>query len=292
MSDLVVLSGATSAPQSRPVADPATLQGAFCIPTQPRRVWWPAFLAVDDAEQNRYIDETLRRGYNFGQVLVSGFPYANEYPYIPTNAEVLRRGLEKCKQAGLTTIVAFDDQRWPDLSYLEPVLTPNRSLIDWCMGIYEVNGVVKNPDVVLSLLKQSRKLLPDCRLAVHFEPLDEGRQSYGLVDWQRAKDEANLQCLFFQTAGWVVGTQEATNRLQDFTRRLGGPQFHGYPTLEFGVVDYENTTSLTFRNQMSEADAVAFTDYMVNAPLEPDGGVYAVPPTGFADGGTPVRVAR
>jgi hypothetical protein len=155
------------------------------------------------------------------------------------------------------------------------------------MGIYECNGVFKSSVMVLDVLKQCRHLLPDAYLAVHFEPLDEGRESYGLVDWTRAKADANLQCLFFQTAGWEAGVQEATNRMQDFTRRLGGPQFHGYPTLEFGVLDYENVTSLTYRYRTSEENAVAFTDEIMNAPLAPDGGVYAVPPSGFGDGGSP-----
>lgn len=270
-----------------PPHDPRVLRGAFCIPTWPLRVWWPAFLAIDDAEQNRYIAETVQRGYTFGQILVSGYPYASDYPHIEPDADVLGYGLAKIRNAGLTTIVAFDDTRGADLSYLQAILEPNRHLIDWCMGIYEVNGVLKDPDLVLDVLKQCRALLPDAYLAVHFTPVDEGHESYGHVDWRRAKDEANLQCFFFQTAGWEVGIDEATARMQDYTRRLGGPGFHGWPTLELGVVDYENTTSLTYRYQMTEESACAFTDALMGAPLEPDGGVYAVPPTGFADGGTP-----
>lgn len=282
----IVSSGGDITPPG-PMADPRHPQGAFCIPTTPR-VWWPAYLGVSDDEQDRYIAETLKRQYTFGQILVSGLPYANDYPRIEPDAERLWAGLGKMKAAGLTTIVAFDDSRGSDLSYLQPILAPSEALIDWCMGIYECNGVFKDPNIVLDVLKQCRALLPHAYLAVHFTPLDEGQQSYGLVDWQRAKDEANLQCLFFQTAGWVVGIQESINRIQDFTRRLGGPQFHGYPTLELGVVDYENTTSLTYRYQMSEEDAAGFTNDVMNATLEPDGGVYAVPPTGFADSGTPV----
>jgi hypothetical protein len=270
-----------------PPSDPTLLKGAFCIPAESGRVWWPAFLAVSADEQDRYIAETIARGYTFGQVLVSGWPYANDYPHIDPDVRVLAAGLAKIKAAGLNTVVAFDDQQGSDLSYLKQILVPNRPLIDWSMMIYEINGVLKNPDLVLSVAKQTRALLPDAILAVHFTPLDEGNQSYGLVDWQRAKDEANLQCLFFQTAGWEVGIEDAAARLQDFTRRLGGPQFHGYPTLELGVNVYECTTSLTYRGQMSESQGKAFTDALMNAPLEPDDGVHAVPPTGFGDGGTP-----
>src|SRR5262245_23735661 len=54
-----------SKPPPVSVVDRTVLKGAFCIPTRPRRVWWPAFLAVDDAEQDRYIAETTARGYTF-----------------------------------------------------------------------------------------------------------------------------------------------------------------------------------------------------------------------------------
>lgn len=279
--------GGSPSPSPGPPANPRHLQLAFCIPTDPFRVWWPAYLGQSRQEQERYIQETKERGYTAGEVLVSGWPYRNDYPYIAPNAGVLRAGLEKMKLAGLTTIVAFDDSRGADLGYLRDVVIPNRDVIDWCMGIYEVNGVLKDPELVLSTLRQCRGLLPDAYLAVHFTPQDPGEESYGLVNWQQAKDQANLQCFFFQTAGWRVGINDAIARMQDFTRRLGGPGFHGYPTLELGVVDFENTTSLTYRWQMSESDAVAFTDAMVTAPLYEDDGVAAVPPTGFGDGGTP-----
>jgi hypothetical protein len=273
-------------PRPRPPIDRRDLRGAFCIPTRPRRVWWPAYLGGDEAEQDRYITDTVDRHYTFGQVLVSGLPYGTDYPEIAPDAGRLRAGLEKIRAAGLVTIVAFDDRRGADLSYLRDVLVPNRDLIDWSMGIYEVNGVLKDPALVLSVLRQTRELLPDALSAVHFEPLDEGRQSYGLVDWHRAQREAGLNALFFQSAGWEVGVAEATNRIHDFTRRLMGG-FHGYPVLSHGVYDYENTTSKTYRYQMTEADAVAFTDHVMNAPLPLDEGVAAIRPSGFCDLGTP-----
>jgi len=83
----------------------------------------------------------------------------------------------------------------------------------------------------------------------------------------------------------ITRVAEATARLQDFTRRLMAG-FHGWPVLSHGVYDFENTTSMTYRGSMTEAAAVAFTDALMNAPLAPDGGVFAVPPSGFCDSGT------
>lgn len=273
------------APAHHPSADPHALKGAFCIPTTPERVWWPAFLAVSQAEQDRYIAETLKRGYNHAEILVSGKPYADVYPYIQPDAGVLYAGLSKLKAAGLTTIVAFDDGRGPDLSYLRDVLAPSVGLIDWCMGIYEVNGVFKDPAIVLDVLTQCRQLLPKARLAVHFTPLDEGEESYGLVDFQRAKDEAGLNALFFQSAAWKFRAEIVAARLADFTRRLMAG-FHGYPILSDGVYVFELTTTKTFRYEWSEAEAVRVADAVLHAPLEPDGGVFSVTPAGFCDGGS------
>lgn len=281
LAELILVSS-----QQTPPIDKTVIKGAFCIPARSGRVWWPAALAVSDAELDRYVSETLARQYTFAEILVSGLPYANDYPEIAPDAGQLNRVLTRLKQAGLVTMVAFDDRRGPDLSYLQPVLAPNRDLIDWCMGIYEVNGVLKDPSLVLSVLKQSRQLLPDAILAVHFTPLDEGEQSYGLVDFHRAKDEANLQCLLFQTAGWRVGEAEAAARMADFTRRLGGPGMNGYPTLQYGVNFFEATTTKTYRGEWTEAQGVAFTNAVLAVPMAPDGGVMSVPATGFGDGGT------
>lgn len=269
---------------SRPAADPKALRTAFCIPTRPR-VWWPAYLSADDAEQERFISETVRRNYNMAEILVSGLPYRSDYPEIQPDARLLEAGLTKLKDHGLTTMVAFDDRRSDDLSYLEPILAPSRGLIDWCMDIYEINGVLRDPEKVLRSLRQARQLLPDCLLAVHFTPLDAGEESYGLVDFRKAQEQANLNALLFQTAGWRVGPQDSTNRIHDFTRRLMGG-FHGYPILSHGVYDFENTTSKTYRNEWTEDQAVKFTDYVMNAPLPPDEGFNAIRPTGFCDGGT------
>lgn len=272
-------------PKPRPPIDRRVLKGAFCIPLQPKRLWWPNYLNEDDAGQDWMIAETLQRGYTFGELLVSGKPYRDHYPEILPDGGRLRAGLERMRAAGLVTIIAIDDRRGADLSYLRDVLVPNRDLIDWSMWIYEINGVLRDPELVLSVLRQGRELLPDVLSAVHFEPLNEGRQSYGLVDWHRAQREANLNALFFQIAGWEIGPAAAAVRLQDFTRRLMNG-LHGYPILSHGAYDYENTTSKTYRYAMSEQDAIAFTDAVMNAPLEPDEGVLAVRPSGFCDGGT------
>lgn len=266
-------------------SNPNTIHTAFCIPTTPRRVWWPAAVGEEDAELDRYIAETRARGYDTAQVLVSGRPYAVDYPYISPDVSALDRTLSRCKLAGLTTMVAFDDARGSDLSYLRAILTPLRSLIDWCFGVYECNGVFRNPEIVLDVLKQSRDLLPDARLGVHFTPVNEGYESFGHVDWHRAQSEAGLNCFFLQLAAWEQSINENIARVQDFTRRLMAGM-NGYPILSHGVNVYELTTSRTYRYEWTEQQAVAVTDAIMNAPLAFDGSWQAVKPNGFGDSGT------
>lgn len=263
------------------------LKGAFCIPDAlfGNRIWWPNFLNEPEQRQDEIIRQTLRRGYNHGEIQASGVPYPG-YPEIPLDAALLTAGLTKMRAAGLQTVIAFRDDRGPDLSYLGPALAQVQPLVDWCMGIYECNGVFRNPDVVLDVLKQCRALLPVAKLGVHFTAQDPGTESYGLVDWTRAKSEASLNAYFFQVSGWLPnGLQNGVLRIADWTRRLMNGM-HGYPILSEGVVDFENTTSKTFRGEWREAQAIAYTDALLNAPLTPDGGIMSVRPNGFCDGGT------
>lgn len=263
---------------------PDSLAGAFCIPDAlfGDRLWWPNFLNEPEQRQDEIIRQTLRRGYNHGEVQVSGVPYPG-YPEIPLDATLLAAGLRKMRAAGLQTVVAFRDDRGPDLSYLRWTVDRCADLIDWCMGIYECNGVFKDPAIVLDMLKQCRALLPRAKLAVHFTAQDPQSESHGLVDWQRAKTEANLNAYFFQVSGWLPnGLEWGIVRIADFTRRF----MHG---LGIDVYDFENTTSKTFRNEWTEAQGVAFTDALMNAPLVPDprfGNVMSVRPAGFCDGGS------
>lgn len=273
------------------------LKGAFCIPQAlfGDRLWWPNFLNEPEQRQDEIIRQTLRRGYNHGEIQLSGFPYRDLYPEIPLDVATLSHGLAKMKAAGLQTVVAFRDDRGPDLSYLSAYLglpsVANR--IDWCMGIYECNGVFKDATVVLDVLKQCRQLLPKAKLAVHFTAQDPQSESHGLVDWHRAKAEANLNAYFFQVSGWlpkrIINGQEVPNglewgtvRIADFTRRF----MHG---MGVDVYDFENSTTKTFRDEWTEAQGIAFTDALMNAPLVPDprfGNVLSVCPAGFCDGGS------
>lgn len=263
------------------------LRGAFCIPKAlfGDRLWWPNFLAEPEQRQDEMIRQTLLRGYNHGEIQVSGISYPG-YPEMPLDGETLRRGLTKIRAAGLQTVIAFRDDRGPDLSYLQPILPLVADLVDWCMGIYECNGVFRDPAVVLDVLKQARALLPQTKLAVHFTAQDPGTESHGLVDWHRAVSDANLNAYFFQVSGWLPnGVQHGQERMADWTRRLMAG-FHGYPILSDGVVDFENTTSRTFRDEWSEVQGVWFTDALMNAALVPDAGVRSVRPSGFGDGGS------
>jgi hypothetical protein len=270
--------------------DVHALRGAFCIPKAlfGDRLWWPNFLNEPEARQDEMIRQTLLRGYNHGEIQVSGIPYPG-YPEIPLDLTLLRRGLQKMKAAKLTTIVAFRDDRGPDLSYLQAVVPQAADLIDWCMGIYEINGVLQSADKVLGVLTQARALLPNAKLAVHFTAQDPGTESYGLVDWARAKADANLNAYFFQVSGWLDGgLVQGQVRIADWTRRLMGG-FHGYPILSDGVYDFENTTTKTFRDEWTEAQGVAYTDALMNTPLVPDGsgpGAMSIRPSGFNDGGS------
>jgi hypothetical protein len=263
------------------------LKGAFCIPYAlfGDRLWWPNYLNEPEQRQDEMIRQTLLRGYNHGEIQVSGVPYPG-YPEIPLDSNLLRSGLAKMRAAGLQTVVAFRDDRGPNLSYLRGIIDINADLIDWCMGVYECNGVFQDPGIVLDVLKQSRALLPNVKLAVHFTAQDPGTESYGLVDWARAKSEANLNAYFFQVSGWLNnGLNNGIVRIADWTRRLMAG-FHGYPILSEGVIDFENTTTRTFRNEWTEAQGVAYTDALMNAPLAPDGGVLSVRPAGYCDGGS------
>ena len=275
-----------------PPVNPNHWQGAFCIPnTLPgipygdgTRIWTPAFGCYSQVWQDRIITEFKHRGYTHFEYLISGFPYSNHYPYLPADTTRIVFDLYKLKQAGLATIVAFDDSRGEDCSYLTDVAAHTQDLVDWVMGIYEVNGVLKDPNKVLDVLKQSHALWPKARIAVHFTPLDEGNESYGLVDFQRAKDEAGLQALLFQSANWNH-PDEIISRIRDFQLRLQvGYHSWAHP---FDIVAFELSTSRTYRD-WTEGQGVSLSDYVMQQTSLPftQEGFTTIPLTGFCDGGT------
>lgn len=277
-----------------PLPPEVPFRGAFCAPDalpgipygDGRRVWAPAFGCYAGTPwQDRMLDMCVARRHTWFEYQISGWPYHRDYPELALDPARTVADLTKIRSRGLRTIVAFRDDRGPDLSYLAPVAAATQDVVDLVMGIYEVNGVLQDPDLVLSVLVQSRRLWPRALLAVHFTDLMEG-ESHGLVNWHQAVDMAGLNALFFQAAGWLHTPEDVAARLADYTRRLGGPQFHNYPTLTHGVVVFELTTSKTYRGELTEAQGVAYTDAVLAVPMAPDGGVMSVPATGFLDGGT------
>ena len=276
---------------------PSYLASAFCIPDgapglpygDRRRIWTPACACYDPPEQRRMIEALQIRGYNALEYQVSGWPYRRDYPEIAIDVASTVRDLTLIKENHLRTVVAFRDDRGPDLSYLRSVAAATQDLVDYCMGIYEVDGVFRDPAIVLSVLRQSRTLYPRAKLALHLTARDRGHESYGVDGapfwWACAAPDIGLDCYFFQTSGWI-DQRYSIARLQDYTRRLMAG-FHGYPILPGGVIDFENTTTKTYSSTMSEAQGVSFTDALMNAPLDPDEGVRAVRPAGFMDAGTP-----
>jgi hypothetical protein len=238
--------------------------------------------------QDRMISAHRRRNHNTLEYQVSGKPYREEYPELAVDPTRTRNDLLRIRNGGLQTMIAFDDTRWPDLSYLQPVADVTQDLVNCVMGIYEVNGVVRDPNIVLLLLKQARAMWPKAKLAVHFTDLMAG-ESHGLVDFRRAVAEAGLNMLFFQASGWLYSTKEVADRGADFTRRNGGPEMHGGQTLSDGVVQFEIYTSKTFREEMTEEENVQkCDDIRRQVPGKPDGAKpwISVPFTGFMDGGS------
>lgn len=273
------------------------LYGAFCIPGalpgipfgDGKRIWTPAFACYANSTwQDRMLDAIVARRYNVLEYQVSGFPYRGEYPEIPLDIRRTVDDLDRIHRRDVATMIAFRDDVGVDLGYLRGVAAATQDLVDYVMGIYECNGVFKDGTgaSVLAMLVQARTLWPRAKLGVHFTDL-MGSESYGLVDWQQAVDRANLNLLLFQASGWAYTPAQVAARVADYTRRLGGPGWHGYPTLSDGINLFELTTSKTFWDGMTEAEGVAYTDAVRACPMAPDGGVWSVPVTGFLDGGTP-----
>ena len=277
-------------------------RGAFCIPNgapglpfgDGRRIWDPAFACYDVPDQQRILNAHLDRGHNTLEYQLSGWPYHQDYPEIPVNPYQALADLTLIKQYGLQTMVAFDDTRWPDLSYLAPVARLTQHVVDCVMGIYEVNGVVQDLEVYFSILEQSKALWPRAKQAVHLMDV-MGGESYGFFTadgWRRCRD-LGLNLFLLQAAGWRYTTSAVAARIADYTRRLGGPEMHGYPTLSDGVVQFEVVTTELYHEGWSEAQGVAFNDDVRRqVPGHPDGPFVSVPVTGFMDSGQdPVHAA-
>jgi hypothetical protein len=277
-----------------PLAPALPFKGAFCIPNvlpgipfgDGKRIWTPAFGCYAGTPwQDRILDAGVARGHTWFLPQISGFPYRQDYPELALDPARIAADLTKIHSRGIRTLVSFRDDQGDDLSYLQPVAAITQDLVDGIFGIFEVNGVLRDPLKVLNVLKQSRALWPKAILGVHFTDLVQS-ESFGLVDFTRAVNEAGLNVLFFQASGWIQSVDQVAARVADFTRRLGGPRMHGYPTLSHGVVLAELTTSRTYRD-WTEAQGVAYADAVRGRPMAPDEGIMSVPVTGYLDGGTP-----
>lgn len=284
-----------------PSTDPLIWSGAFCIPNcfdiiqggDGHRLWSPALATYTLDSKKRILQAYRDRGYSHFEYLVSGKPYRDDYGSIPVNANRTIDDLVMIKEAGLITVLAFDDARGPELAYLQEIASLTQTLVPWVMGIYEVNGVFQNDyQTVTGVLLQTRALWPQARLGVHLTPQDVGFVGFGGAEWwnQVAREPIHLDAYLFQTAKWNEPL-EAIARCQDYQRRLGSG-FNGYPKLPGGVVAFELSTTMTYNNRWTEQQGVELGDQFMEAPLVtlPGPGGTPAPLAGFNDGGTPRRV--
>lgn len=275
-------------PPSPPWGIPSTepFRGAFCIPDalpgipygDGKRIWTPAFGCYAGTPwQDAMIGATKSRHYTWFEYQVSGWPYHQDYPELAVDVSRIYADLMKLKQAGLATIIAFDDTRL-DLSYLQPVANATQGLVDCVMGIYEVNGVVDwNEDEVIRILTAQGKLWPKAINAFHSTSQDNGGRGFGERPfWERATSEANVSCYFLQQSAWNHPIASTADRASDFSVRLQGPHA-GWVELPRGMILFEETTSVTYRTE-PESYGVHMIDDLMS--------LITPRPAGYMDGGT------
>lgn len=279
------------------VPSAAPFRGAFCIPNASpgipfgdgQRDWTPAFgCYAGTGWQERMIKNQLDRHYTWFEYQISGKPYRDDYPTLAVDVARIVADLTKLKQAGLATIVAFDDTRL-DLSYLQPVADATQDLVDCVMGIYELNGVVNwNEDEVIRILKAQHDLWPRAVNAFHSTTQDNGGRGFGERPfWERAVAEAHVDVYFLQQSGWNHSVNDCADRAHDFHIRLmqnpDRPDVKpGWVTLPRGMVHFELSTSVIYRG-WTEAQGVQLMDQVLAAIKQKSG--YAM--AGFMDSGTP-----
>jgi len=288
--------GRAPGPPVPPIGPWVEPRGAFCIPGalpgspygDGRRIWDPAFGCYELWYQQEIIKQHVKRNHNVLLYQISGFPYHNDYPELDVDPARTVRDLTLLREANIQPIVIFDDRRFPDLSYLAPVAAATQDLVCGVMGIMEVNGVVRDVNLWMQMMQQQKALWPGATHGVHLMDV-MGGESYGFFKpegWAQAIG-LGLDLFFFQAAAWLHSTGDVAARAADYTRRLGGPGMNGYPTLPKGVVQTECYTSLTYREQMTEAQSISLNDQIRAAvPGKPDGRYVSVPMTGYMDGGT------
>lgn len=262
----------------------APFRGAFCIPNalpgipfgDGNRIWTPAFGCYAGTPwQDAIIGQTKSRHYTWFEYQVSGWPYHQDYPELAVDVPRIVADLTKLKQAGLATIIAFDDTRL-DLSYLQPVAAATQGLVDCVMGIYELNGVVSwNEDEVARILEQQHQLWPNAVNAFHSTTQDNGGKGFGERPfWQRVAPFVDVY--FLQQSAFNHTLPDTANRASDFSVRLQGPNA-GWVQLRRGMILFEETTSATYRTK-PEAYGVQTTDQLM--------GMITPRPAGYMDGGS------
>jgi len=261
----------------------APFAGAFCIPDalpgipygDGKRIWTPAFGCYSSDWQDRIIEETRKRHYSWLEYQVSGRPYGWDYPELAVDPARVVRDLTKLRLAGLRSIVAFDDTR-EDLGYLEPIAAVTQGLVDCTMGIYEVNGVFDWDEArVLRILERTKQLWPKAINAFHSTTQDNGSRGFGERPfWDAAAPFTDVY--FLQQSAWNHEFASTVDRAEDFCYRLI-PGNNGWPKLRYGVVLFEETTSVTYRGE-PESYGVGMIDRLLAA--------IPTTPSGFMDGGS------
>jgi hypothetical protein len=272
----------------------APFTGAFCIPGalpgipygDGARIWTPAFGCYRGTPwQAQMLAETTKRKYGWIELQVSGFPYRSDYPELPLDVPAIVADLVACRVAGLRTILAFRDDQGPDLSYLAPLAAATQDLVDCVMGMYEMNGVFQDDiPTIASVLHQQRVLWPNAITAFHSTTQDDGGAGFGdSAFWNLVAPDVDVY--FMQQSGWAHPVAATADRFYDFAWRLNNGH-NGWPKLKYGVVEFELTTSVTYRGQ-PEAYGVQMMHDVFAAITDP-----TAKPTGFMDGGDPALVGE
>jgi hypothetical protein len=257
--------------------------GAFCIPDalpgipfgDGNRIWTPAFGCYPEHWQHRICDEMRLRRYGWLEYQVSGKPYREDYPELAVDPARVVHDLVLLRQRGLRSIMAFDDTK-EDLTYLEPIAAVTQDLVDCTMGLYEVNGVFDwDEDRVARVLERTKQLWPKAINAFHSTSQDDGGRGFGdKTFWLRVAPFVDVY--FLQQSAWNHSFAATVDRAMDFALRLI-PGSNGWPKLKYGMILFEETTSVTYRG-LSETYGIHIIDQLL-AAISPR-------PTGFMDGGT------
>lgn len=278
-------------------------RGAFCIPGVDwfpgGRFWSPALLCYGEDVWQRAIDEYLRRKYTHLQILLWGAPYGSDYPWIEPDAGRAKALLQLAKSRGLATVVtplfgAGDGRaHWEQVDFM---LGDIQGLTDWVFPMYEMNtDLFGRPAVdtwngsrwvggLTDCIVQARERFPQSLIGVHFTPC-HGSAGDDEPAWWRYVSGADtghriVDGLLSQDDKFSDPIGAGDGARSTYLRLKGKVGVEGVPAAWRGVdVDmciFEVTTTRTYRNQMNEAEQVAYMTAMLSRC--PD-------VAGFCDGG-------